>query len=219
MKFEQLLQIYWSRGFLYGGKVKSFNQNLNFFFDDNSGISNYSKIKFVKRFELKSFLFKDIWLKRDKTFLDLSLDQRKVINMYFSRLISINNHINELIKYNIIRLYLIKTFKGRCHALGKPVRGQRTWSNASTTYKNNKIIRYFIYEVKKNNFVEKKKESLSKKLIKKKVKKTEPKIKMIITKKKKKLMILKDLRMFVKKKPLFKFYQYLITLCSTKSFH
>ena len=71
-------------------------------------------------------MYKDILLKRDKNFLDLSLDQRKVINMYFSRLISINNHINELIKYNIIRLYLIKTFKGRCHALGKPARGQRT---------------------------------------------------------------------------------------------
>ena len=35
MKFEQLLQIYWSRGFLYGGKVRNFNINLITFFDEN----------------------------------------------------------------------------------------------------------------------------------------------------------------------------------------
>ena len=46
--------------------------------------------------------------------------------MYFSQLTSINNTIFELIKYNLIRLFLIKTFRGRSHALGKPVRGQRT---------------------------------------------------------------------------------------------
>jgi len=62
----------------------------------------------------------------EKTFTSISLDRRKIINMYLSQLSSINNDIFELIKYNLIRLYLIKTFRGRCHALGKPVRGQRT---------------------------------------------------------------------------------------------
>lgn len=46
--------------------------------------------------------------------------------MYLSKTISINNAISELQRYNLIRLYLIKTFRGRCHALGKPSRGQRT---------------------------------------------------------------------------------------------
>jgi ribosomal protein S13 len=62
----------------------------------------------------------------EKTFMVLPLDQRKIFNMYLSQLTSINNNIFELLKYNLIRLYLIKTFRGRCHALGKPVRGQRT---------------------------------------------------------------------------------------------
>lgn len=182
MKFEQLLQIYWSRGFLYGGKVQNFNINLKTLFLENTGMADKSKKKFIKRFELNYFKFS-----KSQTFLMLPLDQRKIINMYLSQIISINNNIFEIIKYNMIRLYLIKTFRGRCHALGKPSRGQRTWSNASTSNKQNRIIRIFIRQVKKNNVIEKKNESLNLKLTKKKVKKNAPKIKMIITKKKKNL--------------------------------
>ena len=75
----------------------------------------------IKRFEFNVFIFK-----KNQLLNTLPLDQRKIINMYLSQIISINNNIFELIKYNLIRLYLIKTFRGRCHALGKPVRGQRT---------------------------------------------------------------------------------------------
>lgn len=57
MKFEQLLQIYWSRGFLYGGKVQNFNINLKTLFLENSGMANNSKRKFIKRFELNYFKF------------------------------------------------------------------------------------------------------------------------------------------------------------------
>ena len=182
MKFEQLLQIYWSRGFLYGGKVKNFNINLNTFFEENPGLAKKSKTQFIQRFELNHFLFN-----KTKTFLSLPLDQRKIINMYLSQIISINNSIFELIKYNLIRLYLIKTFRGRCHALGKPSRGQRTWSNASTAYRCNRTIRIFIRQVKKNNVIEKKTESLNMKVTKKKLKRNLPKIKMVIVKKKKNL--------------------------------
>ena len=192
MKFEQLLQIYWSRGFLYGGKVKNFNIDLKSFFLENTGLAWKSKKKLIQRFELNCFIFD-----KDKTFLHLPLDERKIINMYLSQLTSINNDIFELIKYNLIRIYLIKTFKGRCHALGKPTRGQRTWSNASTAYKCNRAVRFFIRQVKKNNVIEKKVESLNKKITKKKVKKTAPKIKMVIIKKKKKLMILNVLSAYV----------------------
>ena len=182
MKFEQLLQIYWSRGFLYGGKVKNFNVNLKNFFNENTGLSDKSKEKLIKRFELNFLLYDN-----EKTFINVSLDRRKIINMYLSQLTSINNTIFELIKYNLIRLYLIKTFRGRCHALGKPVRGQRTWSNSSTSFKFNRVIRIFIRQVKKNNIIEKKTESLNNKLTKKKLKKNLPKIKMVIIKKKKNL--------------------------------
>jgi ribosomal protein S13 len=52
------------------------------------------------------------------------------INIIYSQINSVNNQLTELTRLNIIRLYLIKSYKGRSHALGKPVRGQRTWSNA-----------------------------------------------------------------------------------------
>ena len=185
MKFEQLLRIYWSRGFLYGGKTQSFNVGFKEFFDDKPGLKNKSITIFIKRFELQHFSLPE---NTEKTFSSkLSLDRRKIINMYLSQIISINHNIFEILKYNLIRLYLIKTFRGRCHALGKPSRGQRTWSNAQNAGKCNKITRNFIQEVKKFNFVEKKQESLSKKFVKKKIKKKAPKIKMIFTKKKKNL--------------------------------
>lgn len=182
MKFEQLLKIYWSRGFLYGGKTQSFDSTLIEFFEDKPGLAKTSFLKFVSRFEL-NYLYK----RKDKTFLILNLDRRKIINMYLSQLISINSNIFELLRFNLIRLYLIKSYKGRCHALGKPVNGQRTWSNASNARKCNLLIKNFITEVKKFNFVEKREESLNLKKIKKKIKRKAPKIKMVFTKKKKNL--------------------------------
>lgn len=182
MKFEQLLQIYWSRGFLYGGKLHPFQVDMQDFFESKSGLGPKARKKFIQRFELNYFLFK-----KDELLTVLSLDRRKIINMYLSRITSINNNIFELIKYNFIRLYLIRTFRGRCSALGKPSKGQRTWSNASNAYKCNRLIRVFISQVRKNNVIEKKTESLNLKMIKKKVRKTAPKIKMVFTKKKKNL--------------------------------
>ena len=53
MKFEQLLQIYWSRGFLYGGKVGNFNITLKNFFSENSGLADTSKLKIIKGFDTR----------------------------------------------------------------------------------------------------------------------------------------------------------------------
>lgn len=182
MKFEQLLQIYWSRGFLYGGKVRNFNMTFIEFFDLKPGLGREAKKKFIQRFELHFFA-----LDKEKSFISLPLEQRKIINMYLSQIISINNNIFELIRYTMIRLFLIKTFRGRCYVLGKPAHGQRTWSNASTAYRCNRVIRLFIQQVKKNNVIEKKVESRNLKMIKKKLKRSAPKIKMVLTKKKKNL--------------------------------
>lgn len=182
MKFEQLLQIYWSRGFLYGGKVRSFNVTLRDFFEEKPGLGDRALLLFIKRFELNEFVYK-----KDKSLLELPLNERKIINMHLSQIVSINNSIFELVRYNLIRLYLIRTFRGRCHALGKPSRGQRTWSNASTSYRCNRMVRLFIRQVKKNNVVEKKVETRNLKIVKKKlrIKSTALKMKMTFVKKKK----------------------------------
>jgi hypothetical protein len=49
----------------------------------------------------------------------------------------------------MIRLYLTKTTRGRSHALGKPSRGQRTWSNAWNAYKLGNPTRDFISSYQK----------------------------------------------------------------------
>jgi len=85
------------------------------------GFSFTSKNLFINRFELHNFL-----IKKERSLISLSLEQRKIMNMYLSQMISINYGIKDLVKYNILRLYLIKSFRGRAQALGKPSRGQRT---------------------------------------------------------------------------------------------
>lgn len=181
MKFEQLLRIYWSRGFLYGGRTQTFDVSIEYFFLTKPGLATKSWKIFIRRFEIQHLLLHE---NKSKSLLKLRLNKRKIFNMYLSKTISINNAISELQRYNLIRLYLIKTFRGRCHALGKPSRGQRTWSNAQNAYLCNKTTRTFIQDVKKFNFIEKKKESLNRKFLKKKVRVKAPKIKMIFTKKK-----------------------------------
>jgi ribosomal protein S13 len=104
---------------LYGGRVRSFDVNLKDLFQDLPGMSGVSKFFFIKRFELSIF-------KKKKKFTQLRLENRKIINMYLSHIVSINNSIDELVRYNLIRLYLIKTQRGRAQAIGKPSRGQRT---------------------------------------------------------------------------------------------
>jgi hypothetical protein len=72
-----------------------------------------------------------------------------------------------MILLNIIRLYLTKTFRGKCHLLGKPVKGQRSWSNGWTSYKYNTILRKFVTETKSKLFKTKKIEKINYKFIKK----------------------------------------------------
>lgn len=114
---------------------------------------------------------------------------KKNFNIFLSQLISINSSIFEYHRYNLIRLFLIKSYKGRCHAIGKPTRGQRTWSNSRNSFIVDKTIRTFIQEVRKLNPIDpkKQKESLNKKLIQKKLKRKAPKLKMTLKKKRRKI--------------------------------
>jgi ribosomal protein S13 len=131
------------------------------------GLGLYNKSILLKRLELSNsisvnttplILFKDIYKK------NIIL----LLNNYYSQITSVNNQINNLILLNIVRLYLTKTYKGKCHLLGKPVNGQRTWSNGWTAYKYNLILRRFVNETKSKLSKDKKVEKINYKLIKKK---------------------------------------------------
>ena len=105
------------------------------------------------------------------------------LNHYYSQVSSVNNLVPELERLNIIRLYLIKSYKGRCHAFGKPVYGQRTWSNAWSSYKLNTTLRRFISETKNNLLKNKRPEKINYKLLKKRYMTTQKKVKKVVVKK------------------------------------
>ena len=167
MKFEHILQIYWTKGFFYGGKLFYFDQSLNDLMYKTPGLGKKAKSRFVQRFELTHFL-------KDKSTLlvDHQATRRRVLlhplNIIFSQVNSVNSRRADLHRLNVIRLYLIRTHRGRSHALGKPVRGQRTWSNAWNSYNLNRVLRNFISEtrrlLRKNARVEK----INYKMVKKK---------------------------------------------------
>lgn len=184
MKFEHILQIYWTKGFFFGGKLFYFDLTLNdlFFQLPGFGIKFYNLL--VKRFELTFFL-----KRKDQLIIDYQTEKYKAItqplNVIFSQVNTVNNRLNDLHNLNIIRLYLIKSHRGRCHALGKPVRGQRTWSNAWNSYNLNKNLRNFIGETRKQIKKNAKPEKINYKVTKKKYASKKKKIK---TKKAKKIL-------------------------------
>ncbi len=117
----------------------------------------------MKRFELFPF---DSAFK--KSLPDLHPTICTSLNLIFSQLTSINNTVFEVTRYRLLRLYLIKSTRGRAHALGKPSRGQRTWSNAWSAYHTNKVTRAFIGAYQRAANANKKEEKINYKLIKKK---------------------------------------------------
>jgi hypothetical protein len=99
------------------------------------------------------------------------------MNIILSQMTSVNHQISEIHHFNLIRLYLIKSYRGKAQAMGKPSRGQRTWSNAWTAYNYNKVIRNFIVIIQRNLNKDKKVEKINYKVLKKKLKKsTKPKV-------------------------------------------
>jgi len=167
LKFEQVLQIYWSKGFLYSGRIIPFQSNVHNFCKEVGGLGLITKIKILKRFELNL-----LYTNHFNTFLEYDKDTRKLINILLSQITSVNNQISEIQKSNLIRLYLTKTYRGRAQALGKPSRGQRTWSNAWTSYYYNKTLRMFINTIQKNLNKNKKDEQINYKVVQKKTRKS-----------------------------------------------
>lgn len=163
MKFEHVLQIYWTKGLLINGKLQSFNSSITSLFDLTRGFNRPTKNLLMHRFEIRN---KRSLLETPLT--DLNPTFTSSINLIFSQLTSVNNTVLELTRYSLIRLYLIKTTRGRSHALGKPSRGQRTWSNAWTSYYNNQITRSFIGNHQRALQKNAKEEKINYKLIKKK---------------------------------------------------
>lgn len=163
MKFEHILQIYWSKGFLTNGKLQSPQTSFKHVFDAPGGFSHSMKTLLIARFELYNAK-----LNPDQPLSTLSSTLPMSLNILFSQITSVNNSALELTYYNLLRLYLIKTTRGRAHALGKPSRGQRTWSNAWTAYNCNNVTRSFISTYQKLQKENEREEKINYRLIQKK---------------------------------------------------
>lgn len=168
MRYEHILKYYWSKGYFFGSELFYFNQTFYTLFDKLEGFNDKFKKMFVYRFEL-TFSRR----KNKNTMIDEFENKprnlvRKPLNSIFALINSVNHRVHQLKRVNIIRLYLIKSYKGRCHALGKPVNSQRTWSNAWQSFKKNTILRSYISEMLEKINKEKRPEKINYRLITKK---------------------------------------------------
>ena len=161
MKFEQVLHIYWTKGLFYNTKLHSFDVTFRSLFQDTKSFNWALRKLLVNRFESHV-------LKKSTHYpiSDFEVPVAQVLNILFSQITNINGIESELHKVNAIRLYLIKTTRGRSHALGKPSRGQRTWSNAWNAYKLTNYTRTFISDYQKILQKEKKEEKKDYKRVK-----------------------------------------------------
>jgi len=101
--------------------LEPFNTPFSSLFQTTGIMGTSTRQMLVERFELREFTL-------DKGF-DLSDESPELLNslnVFLSQFSSVNGRLKELHRLIFIRLYLIKTFRGRAHALGKPSRGQRT---------------------------------------------------------------------------------------------
>jgi hypothetical protein len=129
MRFEHILQVYWSKGFFFGGKLfytNGLNYN-NIFKNHTFGFSYKFKSILTKRLELTTFslYYSNLYYLIDYFYI-FNKKYIKLINIIFSQINNVNLTLKELQKLNIVRKFLIKSYKGYCHSIGKPVRGQRT---------------------------------------------------------------------------------------------
>jgi ribosomal protein S13 len=167
LKFEHVLHIYWSNYFLFNTKAISLNTTLPSLVTNLNGIGKAIYKLLILRFE-----FIKITKNRKTSLLNYSASFSKSINILLSKMTSIDTPIKELQILHILRLYLLKTYQGKSHMLGKPVHGQRTWSNAWTSYNLNKELRTFVNKIFLLLAKNQKDEKINFKKIKKKIKKS-----------------------------------------------
>jgi ribosomal protein S13 len=114
----------------------------DFFFINNYGFNKVITQHFIRRFECwNTESLSNIQKKTPLTFLHLlhKLIPRKA------------NNKNQVL-LNIIFLDLAYSYQGWRHFTGLPVHGQRTWSNAWSTFKSNNKLRDYKYKLAKNNY-------------------------------------------------------------------
>lgn len=116
--------------------------NYNIFLPDLKGYF-YGLNRLVTYFLLARLELNDKFL-IPKKLLTFKQYERIAINVLLSKVFFSGLDYKRIFFYENLRYYLISSYKGRCHALGKPSNGQRTWSNAWNSLKVQNPTRSFL---------------------------------------------------------------------------
>lgn len=94
-------------------------------------MGRFTSKKFEERFES----YKNTPLKNHEEY------KLKILENFFTELLPFLANFKSQVEVNILILDLINSYRGWRHSKGLPLRGQRTWSNASSSYRSNLILR------------------------------------------------------------------------------
>ena len=121
--------------------MQNLTKFLYFIKNTNYGFGPVSLKLLIKRLELNYFNFKSF----------NSLHQLLIWNYLNNFNINNNTYKNRTL-VNIYLLNLLGTYRGWRHSRGLPVRGQRTWSNAWSSYRSNLVLRSYKIHISKKMY-------------------------------------------------------------------
>ena len=120
--------------------LTNFNLSFKDFFNQKMlGLGTAQNYLFISRFECKL----------TKNISSLSDTKKNTFKRQIFKIIPEVSSIVDTSKVAIIFSDLIQSYKGWRHLWGQPVNGQRTWSNAWTSYKYNHILREHKFKIAK----------------------------------------------------------------------
>lgn len=121
-------------GKFFNGKQIFYNFKLNDFLDKGTeGFKGCKIIQLEQRLEmLKKY---SVSLYKNSKWL--------VLNNLLDRIVPEGKTLKKRKLINIYLLDFIGSYRGYRHSFGLPVRGQRTWTNASTTFSSNSLLRSY----------------------------------------------------------------------------
>ena len=121
-------------GKFFNNKQIFYNFKLNDFLEKKiDGFKNYSISCFEQRLEISTNY--SISLYKNSKWL--------ILNNLLDLIIPNNKNLKKRRLINIYFLDFIGSYRGYRHSFGLPVNGQRTWTNAKTTFSSNSLLRNY----------------------------------------------------------------------------
>ena len=120
-----------------------FDIKINFYKDVNLIIA-FRNLKGLSRQFFYIFKIFHNFYNKESFFLNNFINNFKVLkslNIFFLKILSIFVRIFDIVNLSNLRLYYIRHYRGICVFIGKPSKGQRTWSNSNTIKRCGTLIK------------------------------------------------------------------------------